>query len=131
MRIWNEKGAATLELALVAPVLMVLVLGVLQFGIWYHAQQVAITAAQEGSRKAAAELGSANDGETVALEVLRAGLGRATQEETATVRINAEFVQAVVTARIRGLLPIPGLTTFQLEARASAYREGFRPEGNP
>jgi Flp pilus assembly protein TadG len=37
----NERGAAMLEFALVAPMLMLLVLGAIQFALWYHAQGVA------------------------------------------------------------------------------------------
>ncbi|MGH3452405.1 MAG: TadE/TadG family type IV pilus assembly protein, partial [Haloechinothrix sp.] len=51
----DERGTAALELALVTPALMLLVLGVLQFGLWHHGQHVVKTAALEAARVAAAE----------------------------------------------------------------------------
>ncbi|MGH7378229.1 MAG: TadE/TadG family type IV pilus assembly protein, partial [Candidatus Methylomirabilales bacterium] len=81
----GERGTAALELALVTPALMLLVLGVLQFGLWYHAQNVVETAALEGARVAAAEDGSVAAGMARALQVLRDGLGQAAAHQGATV----------------------------------------------
>src|SRR6266700_2986080 len=72
-----EQGAATLEFALVALVLMLLVLGAVQFALWYHAQNVVLAAAQDGARLAAADNSTASAGQQRALELLRAGLGQA------------------------------------------------------
>lgn len=125
----DEEGAATLELALVGPVLMLLILGILQFGLWYHAQNVVRSAALEGARQAAAEEGTPGAGESRALEVLRAGLGRAGEDRSARVSVGPEVVRIDVEARMRGLLPIPGLSTFPLKGEASVFRERFRPAG--
>ena len=124
----GERGTAALELAVVAPALMLLVLGVLQFGLWYHAQNVVETAALEGARVAAAEQGSAEDGRARALEVLREGLGQAADQE-ATASIGSQAARVQVTAQLRGLLPIPGLGSFPLTSEATVYRERFRPAG--
>ncbi len=123
----DERGGATLELALVAPLLMLLVLGVLQFGLWYHAQGTVRTAALEGARRAAAENGSPREGESRALMVLEAGLGRMGEDAAAEVRVGPEVVRVDVGARMRGLLPIPGLSSFALKGEASVFRERFRP----
>lgn len=130
MRLQSERGIASLELALVAPALMLLVLGVAQFGLWYHAEHVARTAAVEAARAAAAEEGTEGAAEARAGEVLRAGLGAAAEDPRVIVTLGAESVRATVTARMRGLLPIPGLSSFALRAEASAYRERFRPAGD-
>ncbi len=124
-----ERGTAALELAVVTPVLMMLVLGVLQFGLWYHAQNVVQTAAQEGARVAAAEDGTAEAGQARALDVLRDGLGDAASDQGATVSIGPEAARVRVTARLGGLLPIPGLRSFLLSSEASVFRERFRPAG--
>jgi Flp pilus assembly protein TadG len=125
----RERGTVAVELAIVAPALMLLVLGVLQFGLWYHAQNVVQTAALEGARVAAAEDGTAEAGRTRALEVLRTGLGRAAEGEGATASIGQEAARVEVTAELRGLLPIPGLRTFELSSQATVFRERFRPAG--
>lgn len=125
----DEAGTATLELALVGPVLMLLILGILQFGLWYHAHSVVRSAALEGARQAAAEDGTPVAGESRALEVLRAGLGRAGEDPSARVSVGPEVVRIDVEARMRGLLPIPGLSSFLLKGKASVFRERFRPAG--
>lgn len=123
----RERGSAAVELAIVAPALMLLVLGVLQFGLWYHAQNVVETAALEGARVAAAEDGTAGAGKARALEVLQEGLGQAAEDEGATASIDQDAARVEVTAQLPGLLPIPGLRTFVLSSEATVFRERFRP----
>lgn len=126
-RFRSERGTAALELALVAPALMLLVLGVLQFGLWYHAENVARTAALEAARTAAAADGTVGAAHGRGIDVLNAGLGQAANDEGVAVEIGSDTVQVRVTARIGGLLPIPGLSLFELNGVATAYRERFRP----
>jgi len=129
VKLRGEDGTATLELALVTPALMLLVLGVLQFGLWYHAEHVARTAAIEAARVAGAENGTEESARARADEVLRAGLGNAAEGTTVSVSADGDSARAVVTASLRGLLPIPGLSEFRLHGEASSYRERFRPAG--
>jgi len=130
MRLRGERGTAALELAIVAPVLMLIVLGIVQFGLWYHAEHVTKTAAMEAARTAAAEDGRAGAGEQRALDVLKAGLGSAVEDPNVTVSLGSDTAQVRISARIGGLLPIPGLSSFMLSAEATAYRERFRPAGD-
>jgi len=128
-RVRGERGTATLELAIVAPALMLLVLGIVQFGLWYHAEHVTKTAAMEAARTAAAENGQVASGEQRALEVLDAGLGSAIDDPTVRVSIGQETARVRINARMPGLLPIPGLSSLRLSAEATAYRERFRSAG--
>lgn len=48
----DERGAAAVELALVLPVLVLLVFGIVQFGILFNRQQAIHAAAREGARLA-------------------------------------------------------------------------------
>jgi len=123
----SERGMASLELALVVPTLMLLVLGVLQFGLWYHAQNVVKTAALEGARVAAAEDGTAGGGRARALTLVSEGLENAVSDREATASVGPESARVRVTARLRGLLPIPGLDSFSLASESSVFRERFRP----
>jgi Flp pilus assembly protein TadG len=123
----RERGSVAVELAIVAPALMLLVLGALQFGLWYHAQNVVETAALEGARVASAEDGSAGAGERRALEVVQEGLGQAAANQGATAIIGQEAARVEVTAQLSGLLPIPGLRSFALTSEATVFRERFRP----
>ncbi|HEU5156342.1 MAG TPA: TadE/TadG family type IV pilus assembly protein [Streptosporangiaceae bacterium] len=48
----GDRGASSLELALLTPVLLLVILFVVQFALWYHARHVALAAAQAGARVA-------------------------------------------------------------------------------
>jgi Flp pilus assembly protein TadG len=51
-RVRDESGQGLVELALVLPVLLALVLGILEFGRAYHLKNVVTDAAREGARLA-------------------------------------------------------------------------------
>jgi Flp pilus assembly protein TadG len=51
-RLGNESGQALMEMALLLPVLLLIVLGIFEFGRAYHAKQVVQDAAREGARLA-------------------------------------------------------------------------------
>jgi Flp pilus assembly protein TadG len=124
----DERGTESLELALVAPALMLLIIGVLQFGLWHHANGVVQTAAQEAARVAAAEGAMSEEARARATDVLQTGLGRVAQNVSIDVSMEPEVSRVSVKTDMRGLLPIPGLSSIQLGAKASAFREYFRPE---
>ena len=63
------------ELAIVLPVLLIVLIGVVQFALVYHARDVATTAAQEGARLAAAEGRTPEEGADRTRDVLESGLG--------------------------------------------------------
>lgn len=48
----DQRGSTSLELAIVTPVLFLIIGTVVQLGLWYHAQAIALAAAQEGARAA-------------------------------------------------------------------------------
>jgi Flp pilus assembly protein TadG len=51
----TDRGASTLELALLTPVLLFVILFVVQFAMVYHARHVALAAAQSAARVARAQ----------------------------------------------------------------------------
>jgi Flp pilus assembly protein TadG len=121
----GERGSATVELAVVAPTLMLLILGVLQFGLWYHAQHVVQTAALESSRVVAAEEGTVEEARLRADEVLTSGLGSTHLTPAVEVVVAAETVSVTVRASMNALVPLMG--PIGLSAEAVSYKEGFRP----
>ncbi len=50
MRRQGEEGAAAVEFALVLPILVVLLLGMMEFGLVFYRQQVITNASREGAR---------------------------------------------------------------------------------
>jgi Flp pilus assembly protein TadG len=51
----NDRGATALEFAIVAPLLLILIIGMLEFGLMYQAQLAVTHAAREGARLAAVD----------------------------------------------------------------------------
>ncbi len=121
----DEQGVTTIEFVLVAWLFMLMVLGGLQFGLWWHAQHVMLGAAQDAARLAAVEDGTPQAGRARAMELLRVGLGRDAATATVDVDRDPEVARATVAARLRPVLPIgSGIT---LRATARAFAEHFRP----
>jgi Flp pilus assembly protein TadG len=129
LRSGQERGVTTIEFVLVAWLFMLLVLGGLQFGLWWHAQHVVLGAAQDAARLAAVEDGTPQAARARALELLRVGLGRDAATATVEVRRDPEVARATITARLRPLLPIG--SGVQLRASARAFAEHFRPSQPP
>jgi Flp pilus assembly protein TadG len=115
-RSWrDERGDAVTETVLLVPVLLLLILFVIQFGLWYHAQHLVQAAAQEGARAARAEYGTAEDGQERAERFLQEAGG----ESVSGPGVHAERTIDTVTVRVVGRAPavVPGL---RLSVRASA-----------
>jgi Flp pilus assembly protein TadG len=54
LRVWcraalSDRGSSTVELAVLAPALMLICMLILQFGLWFNARQTALAAAQAGA----------------------------------------------------------------------------------
>jgi Flp pilus assembly protein TadG len=121
----SQHGAAMLEFALIAPLLMVLVVGAIQFALWYHAQSVVLAAAQDGARLAAAESGTASAGQQRAQALLRAGVGRMATKSAVTAQRGPDVTVVEVSAELRPLLPLIG--GLRLHASGRSVTERFRP----
>ncbi|MGH3156823.1 MAG: TadE/TadG family type IV pilus assembly protein [Streptosporangiaceae bacterium] len=51
----RDRGSSAIELAILAPALLILTLLVIQWALWFEARQVALNVAQEGARYARAQ----------------------------------------------------------------------------
>lgn len=122
----RERGQSIVEFALVLPVLLIIVLGMVQFALVYHAKDVASTAAQEGARMAASEGRTLADAEARTREVLEAGLGGNADGFAITAQLDGETV--VVRTEGQYSLIIPWVTgrSITIEATAETRQEGFR-----
>ena len=61
----DDRGAAALEFALILPILMVLVFGVIAFGYMLSFRQAMSQAAAEGGRAAAVQIGGTSNGDRI------------------------------------------------------------------
>ena len=121
----SQRGDATVEVVLAVPVLMLLIMLVIQFGLWYHASHAASAAAQEGVRAARVYDGSASDGQR------RAESFMATAAPTLVEDVQVTAARDLATARVevRGTLHsvIPGFNVV-VHAEAESPIERFRPD---
>jgi Flp pilus assembly protein TadG len=51
----SDRGASAVELAVLAPAFLMVIMLIIQFGLWFEARQVALAAAQAGARVAREE----------------------------------------------------------------------------
>jgi Flp pilus assembly protein TadG len=136
----NERGAAIVEMAFVAPLLLLLLLGVVEFGVIFGQYNEVRHAALEGARVAAVsnvDLDQDTDGdfdatdvELYACDVLHLGSGAATVEltqagagtgDTATITITRSTPSLTGAPIISSLLPsnVTYTATFLLEQQAT------------
>jgi Flp pilus assembly protein TadG len=126
----SEQGEAFVETALVGLLVMVLALGLIQFGLWYHAQHVVLGAAQEGAHAAALDGATTSAGRVRATELARAGLGSLSEDVSVSSTATADVATVSVEAHMAPIVPF--LPTITLQAEGRAFRARFIPAGaNP
>ncbi|PKW18762.1 TadE/TadG family type IV pilus assembly protein [Saccharopolyspora spinosa] len=117
----DDTGSAAVELAVLAPLALLLLVTVLQAGLWWHTRTLCLAAAQQGVQAARTVTGTADDAQNAAT----AFLARAATVVDAPV-VTAEIGDRAVTVRVAAtaprLLPIPGLDRIEQEARAAKER---------
>ncbi len=119
-----ERGAASTQLVLVMPLLLLMVMLILQFGLWYHGSHVAIAAAQEGARAARLEGSTAAAGEARARTFL-AALGRDVVGEPVVVATRDAEVARVEVSGL-SVAVVPGFR-LPISAVSEGTVERFRP----
>jgi Flp pilus assembly protein TadG len=122
-RLRGQSGIATTEAVLVTPVLLLLVMLVIQFGLWFHAQHVAQAAAEEGARAARSASGSASAGQ----ERSEAFLDQAGPTIITDRVVTASRTADIVTVQVHGrsVTVVPGLA-LPINATATSPVERFR-----
>lgn len=121
----EERGSTTTEAVLVTPALLFLVMLVVQFGLWFHAQHVAQAAAEEGSRAARAERGTAAAGRDRTNAFLDQAGPRILVDRQVTAGRTADTVTITVEGRSRPV--VPGFS-LPIRAVASSPVERFRSD---
>jgi Flp pilus assembly protein TadG len=124
----TERGDVFVETALVGVVVMALSLGLLQFGLWYHAQHVVLGAAQDGAHAAALDGAEEGSGRSRAEALLRAGLGSMSDGTEVSTTMGDRVATVRVRTRISTIVPF--LPPIELRAEGRAFRERFVPHGD-
>lgn len=107
-RLASESGAATVEFALVAPLMLLVGLAVMQLALALHVRSVAIGAATEGARLAAVVGGDHEAGRQRAERILRESIAGTALRET-RVRTDRTGPVPVSAVDITMDLPLIGL----------------------
>lgn len=113
----RERGSATIQVVLTMPLLGLLVFGIVQFALYFHALQIAQTAADEGVTAARVEGASDTDGRDRSDAFLAAMAGGALHDEQVVVQRDARSVRVDVTGTAEQVVP---LLRLGIEASATA-----------
>jgi len=113
----------TIQVAILFPVVLFWIMLIVQYGLWWHAKQVANAAAAEAVDAAQVSTGSARGGEDAAASYL----AQSGNLDNITVTVSRE--PTVVTVEVRGDAPqlVPGFA-WSVTARSTAPVERFIPE---
>lgn len=103
-RMWrNEAGQALVEFALVLPVLLLLIAGIIEFGRAFHIQQVVTDASREGARTAVVQDGNVDYDSAVTImanRLLANGIDTAGATLTITPAADFRVTGQLMTARV-------------------------------
>jgi Flp pilus assembly protein TadG len=114
-----DRGALSLELAILAPAVMMLLFTIVQAGFYFYARDVAVTAAQQGVETARVHGAALGEGEAQTWDLLHRTGGSITGSA-----VTGSQTAATVTITVSGTVTtwIPGLT-FHLSQTATAAKE--------
>ena len=123
----DERGSVAAELVIATPLLLLLILGVVQFAIWEHATHVADAVAQEGLATARLQGNTTQSGTAEANAVL-AQLG---QGVLVGPQVNATRTAATTTVTVTGHAEsVIGLFSLPVKAVASGPTENYTTVGS-
>ncbi len=102
----EDAGSATVQIVVLMPALFLMMFTGMQAALIYHARTVAIAAAQEGARAAAAQYSSAEAGDLAAEQfIASAGGTDVLRGLTVTATRDATTVSVVVTGTTMSVVP--------------------------
>ncbi|MDN3028613.1 pilus assembly protein [Streptomyces sp. S.PB5] len=124
----DDRGDASLQMAIVYPFVLLATIAVIQASMWYYARSIALTAAREGLSAARAYQASPADGTAKAQEVL----GRAAGDSLLGYAVSAagstgERVRIEVSGTAQSM--IPGVGGLRVSQSASGAVERWTVPG--
>ena len=105
----RERGSASVQIVVLMPALFLLMFVGMQAALIYHGRTVAIAAAQEGARAAAARHGSAGDGQAAAAAFVASAGGDGVLRGV-TVTSSRDGAAATVAVTGTAMSVVPGWT---------------------
>ena len=116
----DERGAVSAELVIATPLLLLLIMGVIQFALWQHAEHIASAVAQQGVAVGRLQGETAAAGKDQARSVLdQLGTGVLTGSDITATR-TATTTTVTVTGHAESIL---GIFTLPVKATADGPTE--------
>ena len=127
-RLRDERGASTASFVILFPLFLFMFMGLVQWGLYFHARSQVAAAAQDATRATQGVDGTPDDGRSVASSLLadatRSGL---LEDVTVDVTRGDGVVRAQVDAQVRVLVPLPGFD-LHVSGVSEGVAEEFEPE---
>ena len=120
---WNarsDRGAVAVEFALIFPILIVILIGIIEYGSMFNAQLLVTGAAREGARamsvsgsvaQAQSAAVDASDGLAPALTTADVNVSSATCTDGSDVTVTITYVKPFLTGFFGASLPLTGTAT--------------------
>ncbi|MEE1672154.1 TadE/TadG family type IV pilus assembly protein (plasmid) [Streptomyces sp. WAC07094] len=124
----DDRGDASIQMAIVYPFVLLATIAVVQASLWYYARQIALTAAREGVFAARAYHATPTDGVARAQEVLARTAGDSLRSPAvSTAGSSTQRVRIQVTGQAQSM--IPGLAGLRIRQSASGAVERWTSPG--
>lgn len=124
----DERGTSTASFVILFALFLFMFMGLVQWGLYFHARSQVSAAAQDAARAAQGVDGTPEDGRAVATSLLADATRSGLLENVAVdVTRTDGIVRAEVAADLRVLVPLPG---FDVHVRGTSQgdAEEFEPE---
>ncbi len=122
----SERGAVAAELVIATPLLLLLIMGVIQFALWEHAVHIATAVAQQGVSVSRLQGESAEAGQAEAQSVLDQLGSSVLTGVTITVTKTDQMTTVTVTGHAESIV---GIFSLPVAATASGASESFTSPG--
>ena len=127
-RLGDERGTSTTSFVILFPLFLFMFMGLVQWGLYFHARSQVAAAAQDAARATQGVDGTVEDGRAVASSLLEDATSSGLLDDVTVDVTRADgIVRAQVDAQVRVLIPLPG---FDVHVRgvSQGATEEFQPE---
>jgi Flp pilus assembly protein TadG len=127
-RLGDERGTSTASFVILFPLFLFMFMGLVQWGLYFHARSQVAAAAQDAARATQGVDGTVEDGRAVASSLLEDATSSGLLDDVTVDVTRADgIVRAQVDAQVRVLVPLPG---FDVHVRgvSQGATEEFQPE---
>lgn len=118
----DPDAGSVIETAILIPVLLLIIFGIIQTALFYNARNVASTAAQAAVRYAAPQNATAGQGQSAALQLIHDGAGKSLVATSVKVSRGQDTVNVTVTGRVASLIPFVSFPPIHAQAQGPVER---------